>query len=116
MNRLIQITVGTISLCPMLVGTPASAAIHAASEAKIVQLHIESGEPFLFFDKPINNEGMCQKNDVIAISSATSNFAATLSIALAAQAAGKRVHVWTDGCSWAPWGTVPKLYAMSILT
>jgi hypothetical protein len=116
MNRFTKITVGAVSLCSMLVGTPATDAIHAASEARILQLHIEGGEPFLFFDKPINNEGVCQRNDVIALSSATPNFAATLSIALAAQAAGKRVHVWTDGCSWAPWGTVPKLYAMSILT
>lgn len=87
----------------------------AVSSAKVTNIHLEGGQPYIFFDKAIGNPDGCQNNSRVVLSSDLTNREFYLSVAMTALATGKSVTAYVNGCVASHWGTtVPKIYVLAI--
>ncbi|MBW6526846.1 hypothetical protein KZ813_08355 [Sphingomonas sp. RHCKR7] len=105
------------SLALTCAAAPCEATGLSIMSSKIIAVQVESGVPFITFDKALANPDKCAGAGVLTLPDEMKNQAYYLSLAMTALATGKPVDAWVDGCGWAPWTaspTVPKIYSLRI--
>lgn len=104
----------------MMAATPALAASAAGTGVYLGSIHIEGGTVYIFPQTGqtfVNGEN-CAGAGAVGLAPSLTNRDYYLSVAMTALASGKKVNLWVNGCTGAPWSsspTVQSVYAIAIL-